>query len=479
MIIRKNEIINIFLWTGALSIACIFLLRFFYIIRFDFPLQIITTGSEEESLYALWKFVKGFDLYADHTKYPFAASYFNYLFYYFYGSILQASLYLFNLEDAWLPTLGKLISCSGALVSLFLFTRIARTVSAPLSTSLPLGIIVFFNPVMAYWNLSVRPDVWALTCEVFALYLITRKPLNPQRILLIALVLYAAWAFKHSFIILTVFTGFILLFKNFKYAVLLGSALLILILTTLFLGNKLSEHYIYFLLFSQKHMFISLGKAIQVFQVFSGKMFPLILAFGIALLTGLKNQTIQNKILYGIISILIIVLPFLMSMKEGSSDNYYFTSIFLMGFVVLKYRENKIYLRSIMVLFLLPFFLIVSGIKGELFPPNLHAYYWDIRENSETLKGSKIVLNDNYANLPWILQGETADVYCVIATTYGISLLQGDSIQYGGTQKMVDNVEFDHVFIPVKYSDRINELTLNTGYDLQKSNNYFVLFSAK
>src|SRR5215213_1957343 len=81
---------------------------------------VVTTNCEEEALFAIWKFIQGQPAYSDPAALPFAVSYFNWLFYWFYGGIAKICFSLFHLQSEWLPvitrsvTLGMTFGCVAA-----------------------------------------------------------------------------------------------------------------------------------------------------------------------------------------------------------------------------------------------------------------------------------------------------------------------------------------------------------------------------
>ncbi len=84
---KLNLSSSIFL-LGALSGFILLLLRATQVISFNEAHHIVTSGFEEESLYAMWKYLHGLPIYNDPHQIPFSASYFNWLFYGVYGSII-------------------------------------------------------------------------------------------------------------------------------------------------------------------------------------------------------------------------------------------------------------------------------------------------------------------------------------------------------------------------------------------------------
>ena len=98
-----------------------------FAISFSEPLLTVTSGAQYETDFSLWKYVNGIPVYTDLYAIPFSGSWYNWLFYAGYGEIFNAARSLFSLEDAWLPTVARLVSLTsalaGALITYRLFVR--------------------------------------------------------------------------------------------------------------------------------------------------------------------------------------------------------------------------------------------------------------------------------------------------------------------------------------------------------------------
>jgi len=70
------------------------------------PGTTITSGFEEESLLAVWRGVHGQAVYADPTRLPYAAAYFNWLFYVAYAGAVGPAVQHYG--DAIIPLAGRL-----------------------------------------------------------------------------------------------------------------------------------------------------------------------------------------------------------------------------------------------------------------------------------------------------------------------------------------------------------------------------------
>ena len=88
--LENKDPTEILIWSAVILSLALFFLRFFLNTSFTQPLHITTSGYEEESLYALWKYLyRPQEVYSDFHNMPFAASYFNWLFYSAYGEFTK------------------------------------------------------------------------------------------------------------------------------------------------------------------------------------------------------------------------------------------------------------------------------------------------------------------------------------------------------------------------------------------------------
>ena len=114
MLLRLTEA-SLILAAGAC--LALWLARIFHAISFVRPSMSVTTGWEEACLFSIWKFTQHQPVYADLYRVPFAGSYYNWGFYYFYGLAADACLRLFHLDAAWIATAGRLVTIAFTLVT--------------------------------------------------------------------------------------------------------------------------------------------------------------------------------------------------------------------------------------------------------------------------------------------------------------------------------------------------------------------------
>ena len=71
---------------GAAALACLALMLVRTVSIFHQGPYVLTSGYEEESLFAIWKWINKQAVYGNAFAPPFAQSYFNWLFYFVYGA---------------------------------------------------------------------------------------------------------------------------------------------------------------------------------------------------------------------------------------------------------------------------------------------------------------------------------------------------------------------------------------------------------
>jgi hypothetical protein len=199
----KKRLFEIALTLAALSCAALAAARITCSISFENPLQLVTSGAEEEALASIWRLDHGQTVYTDPHAIPFTASYFNWLFYASYGLGAKLALGTFHLGDAWLPTacrlLTLLLALAGIVLIYFLLRRHAGKRIPPL-VAVTLAMLAFLNPLCGFWIITARPDIGAAVLELTGVACALRlaEDRRPRWIIGAALCFAAAWAFKQT-----------------------------------------------------------------------------------------------------------------------------------------------------------------------------------------------------------------------------------------------------------------------------------------
>lgn len=198
-------------------------------ISFSEPLQLTTSGAESEFIYSVWTYVNGLVLYTDQTKIPFTATFYNWLFYVFYGEISGTVLRIFSLADDWLPTVTRLITLAGGILGSALayhtFVALLKIEGRGLKVlAAAFAIYLFFGPLPGFFAFTTRPDTWAIVLDIAAIFIfLTLYRNKPQAaVLFFCGLTYAAWSFKQIFVFGPGTVGlFLLLNRDWRHLAIL------------------------------------------------------------------------------------------------------------------------------------------------------------------------------------------------------------------------------------------------------------------
>ena len=162
----------------------------------------VTSGFEEESFYALWRSMHGRAVYADATRLPFSAAYFNWLFYRAYAWPVGKAVA--HSTDAAIPSSGRWITAGSALLgSIALGALFRRILAGQAIFAASLAGSVFFGPLVGWWAFTVRPDVGALMFEATAIAVLLlwwrTRPLSATAAS--CLLFYGAWSLKQNYVL--------------------------------------------------------------------------------------------------------------------------------------------------------------------------------------------------------------------------------------------------------------------------------------
>ncbi len=342
-----------FFWTVFLVVTGLLVVLYtvIFCIRFSSALSqsdlFMTTGVEGPGIYAIWKLQNGHPLYEWPNRDYYTLTIYNYLFYYFYGTVLSA----FGITDANILVAGKLVTLvftSIGAISHWLLMRYLVKDWDSSSVRLYLGMMAFIvwfgASITSWWALTVRPDLPAVALATIGL-LIYIKGLDknsPLQIVIASLFFFVAWSFKQSSV--WIFAGTILYSlickRNWKQALALIFPSAFLMAICLGFGGEVYRYN----LFLPSISVLSIKQAIDEFKkVF----FPNLSVWGfliyiplifIAIKTAKNGNKRQNS-LFGAFSlssheVLIVVVTvvtsgigFIALGRFGSSRNHFFEAI--------------------------------------------------------------------------------------------------------------------------------------------------------
>lgn len=321
-------------WMAAAAAAAVMLIRLVDAVSLSEPLVGPTSGAEWESAFAVWKWIVGEPVYQDPYRIPFAASYYNWLFYATYGTAVDAGLRLFSLPPIWIPALAKMVSLALTVAGATLLWRLladaagSRTELRALAGPLAGGF--FFGPLVGYWAISINCEMGATVMGLAALLAFLRlRPSHPVAAVVLASVLsYLAWSFKQSHVFVGLALGaFLVVRRDFGGVALCVAVHVGGVAAAWALGSAVYADMVFM---SKQTMFFSMGQMTRNLVNFAVKCTPLLAVAGLGLV-ALAGMTDRRRLFAGdgpLLSVLGLVISVTLavaaSAKVGAAENYYF-----------------------------------------------------------------------------------------------------------------------------------------------------------
>ncbi len=431
--------------------------RVYYAFPLDEPLQAHTIGFEHESLYAVWKWVRGLPVYADPFAPPYAVSYFNWAFYAVYGLVVSAVLGMAGLGMDWLPTVARGVTLVLSVTGAVAFYRLLGLAEEDHRIERSgFTLLVFAGPLVGFWTMTARPDMGALAFEALALYAFFTldKRSTLAAVLAAAGLAYLAWAFKQSNVGIAGALGFYLLIERRWRDLFLFSGVLIglwgitlaagspLYRDTVLLINVDVAFTIDLLISTTKH---AAALTTPATFVFLGLVLGALASARVR--KGLLSQTMVRVALGGILTWLFLQLP--ASANNGAGPNYHIPVVLylsLAGYGALRFwrsDERPPLLNTVHMVgwvFLLPVIGIVyAGSPG----PKLAANHDDLMRLKACLKNESppMFIYGGFSTLPlpWMHPGEES---FVPAFHYWGSRRAGRPFKEGGIGGMIKKRAF-------------------------------------
>lgn len=439
--------------------ACIllFVLRTSSAISFVEPLQLTTSGSEEESLFGVWKVTQEDTLYVDRLKIPYAAIVYNWLFYYSYGYVAGFTNSILELGDPWLPTIGRLFTFLGACVATVgTFVILQREFGPAGGIGLVLaGSFAIYNalgPLVGFWSITVRPDVWALALEIIASLVFLAWYPRQRWLAIIGLAIagYLAWSFKQTSIISLCAGCSVLLLRRDWHPLFLLATIMVgaFSLTFLIGGTQYTKNVLFLdwpLVYDLHHAFVTAGNAaIKSAPAFLGGI-----ATGVWLLTTTArraNARKHNTALFAVCGTIAAILLHLPSSAQiGASENYYFS---LHWFLILLSSSGiglaliegggipRLTMASMLAGWLtlaVATGFVLTGQRGTLSVRPQHEYYMAVKHCLDHLP-RPLYVNRPYLSLPWMTPGS---IPFILSWNYYIDRVHGGSYERGGLPGLI------------------------------------------
>lgn len=461
---------------GAASCLALLLLRAMNVISFGEAHHVVTSGFEEESLYAMWKYWHGLPVYNDPHQIPFSASYFNWFFYGFYGSIIKWVMTLFALPDVWLPTVGRIVTLSvvfiGFAANYYLYTsHKVNDKPLPFLIAICLSALLWFSPLIGFWAMTVRPDVIALLFDVLAVTFFLKYPSNTVKgVILASLFCYLSWSCKQVNVVMPGAIGLFLLLQQRWRSFIVFSMLMVFGYT---LTLALAEDNLLKSMFFVK---TAIPLSFDVFWAnllnFIKKSFPALILFGMIFTKVTLNPPMRKAVFQepmvrlafcGLVFWVIILLPF--SSKIGSADNYHFIALF---FVLLATAGALKHLLETEVSFIKPSFAFSGLVSGALVVLCLsqgtlgsiqaqHQNNLALKSCLDKLPQPIFVVN-HYASLPWM---NPSPVSFVLAYNYWQDRSANRPFEHNGIGGLISQGYFNTLIIPKEFTRNFDGAALN------------------
>ena len=328
---------------AAIAGVAVMVLRISNTVDFGEALQLITSGAEWESMYAVWKVINGQTLYTDRLQVPYNAVVYNWLFYQSYAAFTGSILHFLSLGDEWLPTVARhftLFGVAAALVGAYTaFLQQFETKDRwTRAFCLAVAAYVATGPLIGWWAFTIRADVWALALEIIAVawFLKNYPSRRIKAALLLAVFCYLAWSFKQINVGTVGGVGlFLLVRRDWKALAILAGAMIAFWGATFALGGAQYVENIVFadftIIFSVDHGLYTLGNLFT-------KTLPGLVMLG-ALIGAFVVSPGSRRLLLaddavglavcGMFVASLIAVP--ASFQTGAADNYYFTLSFFVA----------------------------------------------------------------------------------------------------------------------------------------------------
>ncbi len=419
---------DLFPLAAAVAGLCLSLIRMVAVVRHG-P-YVITSGLEEESLFAVWKWVHRIPVYQDPFAPPFAISYFNWVFYAVYGSVAG----LAGQADEMLPLVTRLATFALAAAGIAVVYRILRTGAEALSggKAAVFALLILLNPLTGYWVLTTRPDIGGLVCELLVVWMFAHGEESRRESWIWAAILpaYAGWGFKQTSVSAWIAVCACLWISGRRrVAGGVFAMVALLFAVTIVLGGP---DYRYAVLLSQRNMGWDALQSVRLFLAALAKE-PLFAA-GLVFVwyEAIFRRPIRDFLVLA--SVVAVILALGAAGKQGASESYFFPAATLTSLALARNSSGRP--RTLIALGCAAQFcgvlLILAGVQGRLFP-EVESRFGDLKV-SLTQIGKPALVTIGAGNLPWF---QPIPPHLVVATTYDLDRRAGQQYQYGGIAGML------------------------------------------
>ena len=456
------RIISIISILGMLLGMALMALRIFNTVDFNEALQLVTSGAEWESMYAIWKVINGQQLYTDRLEIPYNAVVYNWLFYHSYAAFSGTILNLLTLGDQWLPTVGRFFSLfaitSGGYGAYCVFTRMYKSINVWTRVyCFAFAGYVAAGPMIGWWTFTARADLWAMALEIIAVAVFLKyyrsRPI--AAVLSFSLLCYAAWSFKQINVYAVGAGGlFLLLNRDWKALFTLSGVMIFLWTATLLIGGPLYREAI---LFSDFTIIFAASQGAFNLSSLATKTTPSLTVLAALLLTYVllpeKRRTLTGNdgvvlACCGIFVSALMAIP--ASFQTGAGDNYYFTLSFFMALAVVAGTAALMHDGRLPTLIapasilgwtihIIAILMVLGGYKGVTDVRSQHVAHMARKQCLDKLP-RPLFVDYSYFSLPWMTPGNEP---FVISFQYLVERDAGKTFKQGGIGGLIDERHFN------------------------------------
>lgn len=449
---------------------------------FTYPVHVVTSGWEQESLFAMWKYVHGMAVYDDPYSIPYSIAFFNWLFYEFYGTYVALVKNVLNTNDEWLPTIARSATFIGLVVGVVFsykaFLATSNAQSKPLRIlSLAFAVYLMFGPLVGYWGITVRSDIWGMVLEVGAVYVFWKfSPKRPYlAVVLTAIMLFGAWSFKQVDVFSAIAVGLYLLFHlKIKPLILLTFTYFAFVAAVIVFATDEYIETIFFRPAIYGFDFAHLLRNLQNFIIKSTPaLFPLAVIFvAIIFSSDIRRAVWANQAgRFFAISILPLFLVVLLtSSKVGAAENYYFAFSFYAAASVIVFlkivfedealqqgRSFTVFRNTTVNVMILGWGTASVAVSTVLFGFNGITSLQSQHERHTAIQAClqkmplPVYVPNMYASLPWI---NLSDPPIVLSWNYRLERRLGLEFERDGVGGLINDGHFESLLLSEPQSDQ-------------------------
>ena len=454
-------------YLGAASCLVLLGVRIYFAMSFSEPMQGHTTGDEFSQFYAIWRHIQGQPVYTDRLSPPFYSAIYNWLFYESYGIFTAAAQRLLSLQDAWIPTIGRIFSLLAMVFAAgaahIAYLKAAGEKGKSLTwICFAFAVFIVAGPLVGYWNITVRSDLWARTFEIAAIaaFLVLYPRRRWSALLVFIVFAYLAWAFKQGSVFPAGAVGlFLLARRDWRALAVLSILLPAAWAATLALGEP---QYVSNVLLNELPLFFNFERMVRNLANFAVKSGPILFylaalaAAAIAFAESIKEMWRSDAFVIGLGGALcaaVISIPG--SALSGGAENYFYALSFFMGLMTTASLPMVLERGGAPARWVLSagaigwgtliasVLLVLGGVTGvvDLRPQN--AGYMAAKRCLDTLP-RPLFVNNPYLSLPWMTPGATP---YVLFYNYQDDLKVGHVFKDGGIGGLIEKGAFAAIAI--------------------------------